>query len=173
MDVTLGEFFDWASRKSQKDTEGVLVAAHIKLDWYIKDATNQPRQIPIDEWIKGWELDDLLDRVVLHNLGRPKKGYDSWVTKEYKNEEFLGKLNYLAIWTMDRVYLGITGYDGVEGLQSWDRADLRDNGWTALGYSKSELDAQSVTADPIKYQFKENQILTPTTNILEKREELI
>ena len=168
MDITLGEFFDWAAKQAQKDYDPVLVAAHIKMDWFIKDETGQPRKVEIDEWLKGWELDNL----VLHNLGKPKQGYHSWVTKEYKGEEFLGKIDYIAIWTMDKVYLGVSGYDGVEGLESWSREDLRKSGFVALGYSKTEVNAQSITADPTRYTFKENRILTPATNILEKREVL-
>lgn len=173
MDIKLGEFFDWAAKRSQGETLPVLVAAHIELDWYLMDAANQPRLIPINEWLQGWELDDLLDRIILHNLGQPKQGYDSWVVKQYKGEEFLGKIKYLGIWTIDRVYLGVTGYDGIEGLQSWDRSELRNSGFTVRGYTAEESDSESITADPVQYEFDDNRILTPTSNILEKSDELL
>jgi len=172
MEIALGEFFDWATKRSYDETP-VLVAAHFKIDWYITDITKQPKQIKISEWIQGWEVDDLLDRLELHNLGKPKAGYDSWVIKRYKNEEFLAKINYIAIWTISRVYLGVTGYDGIEGLQSWNRDELRKDGWNATGYSKEEGLGETVSADPVNYEFKEKRILTPTTSILEVKEEFL
>ena len=159
--MLLGEFFDWTTQKTGDDPL-VLVAGHIQFEWFLQDLN---QIIPLDEWLEGWEVDDLLDRIQMHNLGYPKNGNYSWVASSYKNESFMGYFTYLGFWTTNRVYLGVSGYDGIEGFQSWDRDELRQSGTLAYGFSSHGVPAQTITADPMNFTQQTNRVFNPAIRV--------
>lgn len=168
MGILLGELFDWAMSRAPDENPPVLVAAHIELTWFLALGVGGNREaIELNEWLNGWEVDDLFDRLEMHNLGQPKKGYLPWVITSYRDQEFIGQIKKIVVWTQNRVYLGISGYDGIEGVQSWKRKDLESEGGFATGYSITGP-GQKVSADPsLGYTFSEEKVLSPTSDLLE------
>ncbi len=168
MGILLGEIFDWAMRRAPTENPPVLVAGHIEITWFLSLGTGGNREaVEVDEWLNGWELDDLFDRLELHNLGQPKKGYLPWVTTQYREQEFIGQLKKIVIWTQKRVYLAISGYDGIEGVQSWSRKELEEEGGFTTGYSV-DGQGQKVSADPsLGYTFSTEKVLSPTSDLRE------
>lgn len=164
MAILLGEFFDWVTKRSPGEDPAVLVAGHIAFDWYLP---NYNELVKVDEWMQGWEADDFLDRAVMHELGQPKQGNFPWVVREYKNEEFFAHITYIGIWTIERVYLGIAGYDGIEGFQSWDRNELRNGKVMVYGFATSGTPSQTINADPTDFVYKSPRVLDPAIRVSE------
>ncbi len=168
MGIFLGELFDWAMKRAPDENPPVLVAGHIELTWFLALGGGGSREaVELNEWLNGWELDDLFDRLEMHNFGQPKKGYLPWVVTRYRDQEFIGQIKKIIVWTQNRVYLGISGHDGIEGVQSWSRKALEDSGGFVIGYSVSGT-GQNVSADPaLGYTFSEEKVLSPASDLLE------